>query len=225
MLYLLSRIQTIHSSDRQLDDSSILEKYNPEKQGRAYYFTNHGGRVRDLPKYSVNSDVNSKACKKEYYGNATSGGSTFLFLWFDPLHGHCYGCHMVPTSEGRKDPFSSAFLYMDTAPSEVFYDFSCQLEEYCLNREPRFWRNCRFYHDIFHGFTHKCSAMYNSKRVTPLWSGVNTEICEQFNSYIQKLKFSARSMSQSHFMFFLQFFIHQWNMKKKKNLNGKARNG
>ena len=57
-----------------------------------------------------------------------SSGTTFLFLWFDPQHyGHCYGYHMIPGHEGRKDPACSA--YMETAPLEMFYDFSCQLEE------------------------------------------------------------------------------------------------
>jgi len=41
-------------------------------------------------------------------------------------------------SEGRKDPFASALLYMENPPNEVFYDFSCQLEKYALNREPMF---------------------------------------------------------------------------------------
>jgi hypothetical protein len=40
------------------------------------------------------------------------------------------------------------------------------------------------------------------------------KVCEQFNSYIQKIKYSARSMNQSHFIFYLQFFINYWNEKK-----------
>ena len=117
---------------------------------------------------------------------------------------------------GRKDPASSAYLYMPSAPREVYYDFSCQLEEYCLNREPKFWRESRFHHDIFHGFSHQCGIVYNSKRIPSLQKGINSEICEQFNSFLQKMKYSARSMNKSHFLFFLQFFIHKWNDKKQK---------
>ena len=54
-----------------------------------------------------------------------------------------------------------------------------------------------------------------SRRVPSLDVGINSEICEQFNSYIQKIKYSARSMNQSHFMFYLQFFIHSWNVQKR----------
>jgi hypothetical protein len=109
------------------------------------------------------------------------------------------------------------FLIMSTkCATEIFYDFSCQLEEFCLNREPAFFRNTRFFHDIFHGFSHKCPNVYTSKRISALDIGVNSEICEQFNSYIQRIKYSARSMNQSHFVFFLQYFINIWNERKEK---------
>ena len=41
--------------------------------------------------------------------------------------------------------------------------------------------------------------------------GINLEICEQFNSYLQCVKYTGSHLSQSHFMFFVQFFIYQWN--------------
>ena len=225
--FLIEAIQSTHQADQHPSDSSVvIEPYHPTEQGRAYYFTHHGGRVREMPVYSCNDkatkDKQDTTCRKKYLNSASGGPkTTFLFLWFCPQHGHCYGCHIVPGSEGRKDPFSSAFLYMETPPSEVFYDFSCQLEEYCLNREPHFWRECRFYHDIFHGFSHKCPFVYSAKRVPALMnSGINSEICEQFNAYLQKIKFSARSMSQTHFMFYLQFFMHLWNENKRLKVRG-----
>ena len=167
LLELIRMVKCTHSNDREIpDSSSILLHYNPELQGCAYYFTSHGGRIRDLPSYDIaktKPDIHD--CCKSY-----------LFLWFDLLHGHCYGFHIITMSEGRKDPFASAFLYMETPPNEVFYDFSCQLEEYALNREPMFWRGCRFYHDIFHGFSHKCPFVYMSRRVPSLDVGINSEM-------------------------------------------------
>ena len=44
--------------------------------------------------------------------------------------------------------------------------------------------------------------------------GINSEICEQFNSYLQCIKCTGSHLSQSHFMFFVQFFIYQWNREK-----------
>ena len=60
------------------------------------------------------------------------GGCIMMLLWFCPIHGHNHGFHIISGAEDRKDPFTSGFLYMDMAPDEVLYDFSCQLQEYCL---------------------------------------------------------------------------------------------
>ena len=218
--YIIHTVQEIHSNDRETGSSdNIISGYNPEATGQAYYFTPHGGRVRHLPKYNMSKNTHqpSPSCRKKFV-DVTKSGMTYLFLWFDPLHGHCYGFHIIKSSEGRKDPFASLFSFMPDCPNAVYYDFSCQLEEFCLNREPRFWRDCRFFHDIFHGYSHKCPYVYNSQRVPAFDVGVNSEICEQFNSYIQKIKFSARSMNQSHFVFYMQFFIHLWNEKKARAL-------
>ena len=227
--YIANFVKEVHSDDPEYDchtgDREDVGDYDPESTGKAYYFTATGCPVRKLPQYECNekkeSDDDESKCRKSYVEVAKCG-TTYLFLWFDPIHyGHCYGYHIIPASEGRKDPFASAFLHMEKPPEEVFYDFSCQLEEYCLNREPKFWRSCRFWHDIFHGYSHKCPYVYMSKRI-PALRKANTEICEQFNSYIQKIKYSSRSMSQSHFTFYLQFFIHRWNLMKREKFNAEC---
>ena len=111
------------------------------------------------------------------------------------------------------DPFSSLFKYMPEAPKDVFYDFACQLSEYCLNREPQYFLCTRFWHDLFHGITHKCGKCFKSSRVCGM-VGVNSEICEQFNWYLQNIKYTGSHLTQSHFMFFVQFFIYLWNKEK-----------
>ena len=45
-----------------------------------------------------------------------------------PIHGHCY--HIIDGVEGRKDPFSSIYCYMENAPAEIYYDFACSIYEY-----------------------------------------------------------------------------------------------
>ena len=67
------------------------------------------------------------------------------------------------------DPFSSLFKYMPEAPKDVFYDFACQLSEYCLNREPQYFLCTRFWHDLFHGITHKVWQMFQI--IKSLWNG------------------------------------------------------
>ena len=214
--YLVKSVRTVHRNDGEVHGvDSPVNPYNPPKQGRAYYFTKEGSQLRPMPSYTLTDDnKNDGSLCQKTFAHAGKSGTTFLFLVFDPAHyGHCYGFHMITTSEGRKDAFCPPYLYMEDAPKEYFYDFACQLEEYSLNREPKFWRKTRFWHDIFHGFTHKCPFVYSSRRIHYLHKN-NTEICEQFNAFVQKVKYCARSMNQEHFIFFLQFFIHQWNVLK-----------
>ena len=113
----------------------------------------------------------------------------YIFLWFCPVHGHCYGFHLISGGEERKGPFSSLFKYLPNAPTDLFYDFACQLSEYCLNREPQYFLHARLWHDLFHGITHKCGKCFKSSRICGL-VGINSEICEQFNSYLQCIKYT-----------------------------------
>jgi len=122
--------------------------------------------------------------------------------------------------EGRKDPAASLYCYMDKAPKTVFYDFACSLSEYTQNRESGFYKDTRFFHDIFHGYSHKCSAAFRSSRLNNI-SGLNTSICEQFNSFLQCIKASSRLMTQEHFTFYVQFFIDMWNNAKQKSFQRK----
>ena len=137
-----------------------------------------------------------------------------MFLFFCPIHGHTYGFHLISGGEGRKDPFAALYKYTEVPPEELFYDFACGLSEYSLTREPKFFRNTRFWHDLFHGATHfACGDNFKSGAVKGL-EGINTEICEQTNSYLQCLKYTASHLHQEHFMFFMQFFLHLWNEDK-----------
>ena len=75
------------------------------------------------------------------------------------MHGHCYGYHIIPGSEGRKNPAASLYAYSEVPPDVVLYDFACSLSEYVHNRESGFFASTRFYHDIFHGFTRKLMTL------------------------------------------------------------------
>lgn len=125
-------------------------------------------------------------------------------------------------AEGRKDPAASLYSHLENPPTDIFYDFACNLQEYCLNRESGYYKNVRFFHDVFHSYAHKCSYAFKSRRLQGFES-VNSEICEQFNSFIQCIKKSARQMNQSHFCFYLQFFLHEWNERKRLVTQGKTR--
>ena len=111
------------------------------------------------------------------YSPKCQGGYGYMFLWFCPIHGHCYGFHIIAGGEGCKDPFSSLYKYCETMPEDIYYDCACQLSEYCLNREPELFKNTQFWHDLFHLVGHVCGINFKSGRALGL-KGVNTEICE-----------------------------------------------
>lgn len=211
-----------HSNDVPPDHPRpIPNTYNPPKYGRAYYFTEHGCQIREMRKFSIDKDKKNenfddtpdKECNKSFL-EVAKRGTSFVFLWFCPRHGHCYGFHIIPASEGRKDPAASLYTHCKEAPKDVMYDFACSLSEYSHNGESGYFSKTRFFHDVFHGYTHKCSKAFRANRLLGFGS-VNSSICEQFNSFIQNIKTSARLMSQSHFCFYLQFFIHIGNKKKR----------
>ena len=76
-----------------------------------------------------------------------------------------------------------------------------------------FTRMLDLFHDIFHGFSHNCSKAFRSSRLQGFES-INSEIFEQFNSFIQCIKPSACQMNQPHFCFYLQLFLNTWNEDK-----------
>ena len=227
ILYLCDIVEEMHLHDADTTPPvPIPGTYNPES-GVSYYFTEHGEQLRRLPKYAKDKYDNetdfttftaNKAsgdgdvCTKNYTATSPHGWS-HLFLWFCPIHGHCYGFHIINRAEGRKDAFASAMKFMTRAPDELYYDYSCSLSEYCLNREPSFFSRTRCWFDIFHSFNHKCGDNHKCVNVPGLFH-TNTSICEQFNSYLNNIKYIATHLSQSHFCFLVQIMIHRWNDHK-----------
>ena len=228
--YLVLKIQDIHSDNRPaVPAQPIPGTYNP-RSGTAYYFTPSGERLRDMPHYNISGNSKRKyydddpqvdePCRK-IYPEVSFGGFGYLFLWFCPIHGHCYGMHLIAGGEGRKDPFASLYKHIEKAPDHIFYDFACQLSEYCLNRDPEFFKNTRFWHDLFHSIGHVCGINFKSGRIEGL-EGINTEICEQVNAFLQCVKYTASHLSQDHFMFFLQFFLYLMNKEKTSKFKKQA---
>ncbi len=211
---LVDFTEMVHAGDRP---TAVPVKqdytYNPPS-GAAYYFTDHGCQVRSLPTYNVSGEEKKQndACQK-HFPQVSLRGFGYMFLFFDPLHGHCYGFHLIDGGEGRKDPFSAILRFKPSPPEELFYDFACQMAEYSLNREPDFWKWVRFWHDLFHGVNHLCIPCFKSSRVESM-ECFNSEICEQFNAYLKAIQFTGSHLSQKHFMLFTQWMILRWNRKK-----------
>ena len=144
-----------------------------------------------------------------------------MFVHFCPIHGHSYGFHLINGSEGWKDAFAAQYKYKEKMSQHLFYDFACQLSEYCLNREPQLFADTKFWHDLFHSITHVCGKNFKSVRIEGL-EGINTEICEQFNGFLQCIKYTGSHLSQEHFMFFVQFFFYIFNKQKSEKFRKMA---
>ena len=74
---------------------------------------------------------------------------------------------------------------------------------------------------LFHSIGHLFGVNFKSGRVLGL-EGVNTEICEQVNSFLQCIKYTGAHLSQDHFTSFLQFFLCLMNREKTKNYKKQA---
>lgn len=208
--YLCTFIFSVHQNDPPMKPASPIDgSYDPEG-GVCYYFSEGGKKVRQLPKYAI-SDY-KETCRKNF-SKIGKHGWGYLFIWSCAEHGHVYGFHLIAGSEGRKDPFSSAIQYMENAPDHIYYDYGCAFSDYCLNREPDFFKQTQFWIDEFHGHNHVCGDNHKPARVEGI-PHPNTSICEQFNSYMSDFKYFCNRQTQSHFCFFLQLFIHTWNVQK-----------
>ena len=120
---LVQQVQEIHHLDSTTSEASeSLDSYDPTS-GTCYYFTDHGNQVRQMPQYNIQGEGKVFDTKPEFggvcekmYPQVSYGGFGYMFLMFCPLHGHCYGFHLIAGGEGRKDPFSAMFKYMEEPP-------------------------------------------------------------------------------------------------------------
>ena len=120
------------------------------------------------------------------HGSRTTGG---IFCWYC-RHEICYGYYIMPNAEGRNEAFSFLYKYFAVAPKVVVYDFSCALQDYCLNRQPDHFIDTLFLVDKFHWFGQTaCSRTYNLTQY-PAYAGLNSQIAEQFNSALARIKCS-----------------------------------
>ena len=149
---LVRKITNVHKHKRPAPEVEVIPNTYDPSSGCTYYFTDTGEQVRKMLTYYVSGDRKAKnpnfddmpdvdpACSK-LFPKISRSEFGYLFLWFCPVHGHSYGFHLIAGGEGRKDPFASLYKYCAHMPKDIYYDFACQLSEYCLNREPELFKN------------------------------------------------------------------------------------
>lgn len=105
------------------------------------------------------------------------------------------------------------------------YDFACAPYDYCLNREPEHFKDTMFVVDRFHWKNHNaCTRSYKLGMYLDL-SFLNSQVAEQCNSALTRIKRSVSQMTQSAFMTSVRLFLHVWNEAKIAELQADVRQG
>lgn len=185
-------------------------------------------RLRERPVYESDikkdddevTDIkgDKAGCKHAFNKPGARTGGLFTILC---EHGFVYYTSIIKSSEGRNDPFTFMTCYLLEPPEVVIYDFACALQDYCLNRAPWFFMNTVFLVDAFHWSNHKaCSQGYMIKRYTnERFKRLNSQVAEQNNSALKRLKSMLSRMSQKPFMAMVMLFMTHWNFKKLRKRN------
>ena len=126
-------------------------------------------------------------------------------------------------------------LDLCSAPQVIIYDNGCNLHNYCLNREPLFFKNSWFLVDRFHWPNHSggcflmhlpkpncfkffffllaCSVGYNLSSY-PQFSAVNSQVVEQSNSLLKRIRSTVSYMSATNFVNHCALFFWYHNKTK-----------
>lgn len=178
---------------------------------------------RDVDR-GVNVD-DEGTCRKLYatYSNQSLTGG-LMALWCPHLV--CLGFHKMPRAEGRNDVFSALFKYWKTPPQVVIYDFACQLQPYCMTREPEFFKNTLFAIDEMHAKGHSsCSQacfVSNYMRVRGSIRNLNSSAAECSNSGLSRIRKSVSYMDQKHAICFTYVYLCIWNRKRERLMLNEA---
>ncbi|XP_046861912.1 uncharacterized protein LOC124455266 [Xenia sp. Carnegie-2017] len=119
-----------------------------------------GHYVLDTKRAGHLDDCAKGVRSKKKHGSLIPG----IFLILCP-HGICYGFQVMPDHESPNVPFTILRTRFSEAPELVIYDNACKLHEYCLNRDPAFFKKSKFIVDKFHWRNHSgCSEGYDINR-------------------------------------------------------------
>ncbi|XP_078614406.1 uncharacterized protein LOC144883690 [Branchiostoma floridae x Branchiostoma japonicum] len=163
------------------------------------------GHVRSRGKYTADRGRNDvKGCSKSSSGHPSLLPGMFLL---NCGHGINYGFEVMVKHESPNTPFTILRTRFKDVPETVIYDNSCNLHSYCLNRDPLLFKNTWFLVDRLHWKNHKgCSVGYQLSRY-PQYDNVNSQVVEQCNSALKKLKGQLSYMNPANFMRQAKLFL------------------
>jgi hypothetical protein len=107
------------------------------------------------------------------------------------------------------------------------------IEKYTQLREPYMFRDTVFRIDITHYNNHvNCSEGYDMKTYRKQETHasaqnkayINSQVCEQFNAHLVKIRTQVGYMTQEHYMLYTRFFLYQLNQQKMLNIETQTHN-
>ena len=114
--------------------------------------------------------------------------------------------------ESPRVPFSIFTSRFAAPPKAITNDNACKLHVYCLNREPALYSETRFFVDRFHWRGHVgyskgyCLDSYKSSVDIKT---INSQVNEQANSGLQRIRAQLVYMIPCNFVFTLSLFCMQ----------------
>jgi hypothetical protein len=184
----VSRAQAVADSVPEqnglLPPEEWLPRPNPETSGIRYNMSTHGCSVRTswpLPPSSekhIDEMGSCAGCSKKRVSLFNHRQRCGLWVYMCMKHETIIGFHVMPQGEGRRDGIYPPYRFMESPPTAIFGDYVCGWEESAMNYVPEFYLLVQFFHDIFHGCTHKCSERFQGKQL-PDYCSVNTSLMEQ----------------------------------------------
>ncbi|XP_041958817.1 uncharacterized protein LOC121718060 isoform X2 [Alosa sapidissima] len=107
--------------------------------------------IRQRGHYLADSKQSKPACHKNASGHPSLLPGVFLIHC---EHGICYGFQMMVKHESPDTPFTVLKPRFMEIPKVVIYDNSCNLHQYCLNRDPLSFKKTWFLVDRLHWKNH-----------------------------------------------------------------------
>ena len=100
----------------------------------------------------------------------------------------------------------------------IIYDNSCKLYQYVPNCQPSHFQNTNFFVDLFHWRGHVgCSSGYSlDKYTTSDIATINSQVNEQANAGLQRIKGQIAYMKPENFMFHVKMILSIMTMDKKR---------
>lgn len=141
-----------------------------------------------------------------------TGGWQFVL---DPVSGRCLGATEHLENENMSDRIrilSKVCSMPLVKPTVLVHDDACHFEDYMRRHHRNTFQSVRhIVCDRFHQKNHKCHKCRYTRAQESILNGINTSICEQFNSWIRGLNPFLNNVGPTRHRFWVEQAILHWN--------------